>query len=104
MLSNGYASRSGFVTYADEIIQFFPLIDPFDGSRLRAHTTADILGNTFTNYYDNHPMNESTYYWMTARDWVATSRINADTGLNFSSWGEFYGPHLYNGDYFTTTV
>lgn len=89
---------------ANGINQFFPLIDPFGGSRLRAHTTADVLGNTFTNYYENHPMDESVYYWMTARDWVATSRLNADTGRNFTSWGEFFGPHMYDGGYFTTTV
>jgi hypothetical protein len=49
-------------------------------------------------------MNESVYYWMTAKDWVATSRLNAHTDQNFTSWGEFFGPHMFNGDYFTTTV
>jgi hypothetical protein len=39
-----------------------------------------------------------------ANEWVATDLIDADTGQNFSSWDEFYGPHLYNGDNFTTVV
>jgi len=72
--------------------QFFPLIEPFGGSRLRAHTTADVLGNTFTNYYDKHTMNESVYYWMTANDWVATSRLSADTDQNFTSWERDFQP------------
>jgi hypothetical protein len=25
-------------------------------------------------------------------------------GENFDSWNEFYGPHLYNGDNFTTNM
>ncbi|KAF7508487.1 hypothetical protein GJ744_009200 [Endocarpon pusillum] len=87
----------------DTFKQFFPSVEPFTGSRLRAHPRADVLGNTFTQYFNNPAINESAYYVLAASDWVATDRLNADTGQNFTSWGEFFGPRLYNGDYFTTT-
>ncbi|MCJ1473175.1 hypothetical protein MMC13_001826 [Lambiella insularis] len=86
----------------DAFKQFFPTVDPFGGSRLRAQPKADILGNTFTNYY-SPALNETFYDALSASDWVATDRINANTNQNFTSWGEFFGPHLYNGDNFTTT-
>lgn len=70
---------------------------------MRAHTAADVLGNTFTNYY-SPSLNETYHDLLSASDWVATDRINANTNQNFTSWGEFFGPHLDNGDNFTTTV
>lgn len=70
---------------------------------MRAHATADVLGNTFTNYY-SPSLNETYYDALSASDWVATDRINTNTNQNFTSWGEFFGPHMYNGDNFTTTV
>ncbi len=39
---------------------------------------------------------------MSASDFVSTDRLNAETGRNFTSWGEFFGPHEFNGDSFTT--
>ena len=48
-------------------------------------------------------MNASRYDEFSASVWTATTYINADTGRNFSSWPEFFGPHAYNGDLFTTT-
>ena len=86
----------------DTFKQFFPDIDPFAGSRLRAHPTADVLGNTYTTYYGSG-LNETFYDALSDSDWNSADRINADTGANFSSWGEFFGPHEYNGDTFTTT-
>jgi hypothetical protein len=29
--------------------------------------------------------------------------LDADTGMNFTSWGQYFGPHPDNGDFFTTT-
>ena len=34
--------------------------------------------------------------------WVAADRLNAATKRNFTSWGESFGPHEYNGDLFST--
>ncbi len=87
----------------DTFKHFFPSNDTFRGSRLRAHPQADVIGNTFTAYYEsNQSINGSLYDALSASDWVSTDRLNAETGQNFTSWGEFFGPHYYNGDTFTT--
>lgn len=88
----------------DTFIRFFPNIKPFAGSRMRAHDATDVMGNTMTQEYVRLNTSDEAYSILAANEWVATSRINADTGANFSSWAEFYGPHLYNRDSFTTTV
>lgn len=87
----------------DAFKQFFPSIDPFAGSRLRAHPAANILGNTFTTYYNTQSLNDSFFYELSTSDWVATNYINAETGRNFTSWDQFFGPQEHNGDYFTAT-
>ena len=87
----------------DTFKHFFPSNDTFRGSRLRAHATADVIGNTFTTYYEtDQSANSSVYDALSANDFVSTDRLNAETGQNFTSWGEFFGPHEYNGDFFTT--
>ena len=42
------------------------------------------------------------YGAVAASEWVATDRLSAVTGQNFTSWAEFFGPHEYNSDLFTT--
>ncbi|KAL8709816.1 MAG: hypothetical protein Q9225_007391, partial [Loekoesia sp. 1 TL-2023] len=91
----------GDLLATDTFKQFFPSIDPFGGSRLRAHDTANVLGNTISNYYSSS--NSTTQDLFAGSAWTAGSFINADTGRNFSTWAELFGPHMYNGDYFTTT-
>ena len=57
--------------------QFFPQTDPFGGSRLRAHPTADVLGDTFTSYFEaNKAPNSSVYDGLAASEWVATDRLD----------------------------
>lgn len=88
----------------DTFKHFFPTIDPFGGSRLRAQATVDALGNTFTNYYDNtDPAKmDPPYEVLSAKDWTATDYLNAATGQNFTSFGDFFGPNPDHGDLFTT--
>ncbi|KAI9702997.1 MAG: hypothetical protein M1836_008211 [Candelina mexicana] len=87
----------------DTFKHFFPSNDTFRGSRLRAHPMADVLGNTFTNYFTSNQAPSSEIYGAVAANaWVATDRLNAATNQNFTSWGELFGPHTYNGDSFTT--
>ncbi|KAI4144517.1 MAG: hypothetical protein L6R39_004148 [Caloplaca ligustica] len=89
----------------DTFKQFFPTIDPFGAARLRAAKTADALGNTFTQYYDTHSqqdMQDPDYLTLSASVWVATDYLNAETGRNFTSWPEYFGPHAQHGDLFTT--
>ncbi len=86
----------------DAFKQFFPSIDAFNGARLRANDFGDALGNTFTTYYTTQQINESFYEALSADVWVAPVYLNADTGANFTSWPEFFGPHPDHGDLFTT--
>lgn len=88
--------------------QFFPQSTPFAGSHRRSHQLGNILGKTFTEYWnsltlgddDNAPIKLA---WE-ANEWVITPRINAVTGENFTSWEEYAGPIQYGGDSFSLTV
>ena len=84
--------------------KFFPTIDPFGGSRLHAHPMADIIGNTITTFYNTLSTSNTDYTTLSMDEWVATDRLNARTGQNFTDWGSFYGPHPDRGDSFTATV
>jgi hypothetical protein len=88
----------------DAFERFFPNIAPFGGSRLRAQHAANIMGSTLTDYFQSLNSTNDDYSKLAADEWVATTRINADTHRNFTSWSEFFGPHTYNNDNFTTTV
>ncbi|KAL8932771.1 MAG: hypothetical protein Q9216_006686, partial [Gyalolechia sp. 2 TL-2023] len=91
----------GDLLATDTFKQFFPSVDPFGGSRLRAHDAANAIGNTISNDFSNS--NSSIQDLFAGSAWAAGTFINAETDRNFSSWAELYGPHMYNDDYFTTT-
>ncbi|KAL8992292.1 MAG: hypothetical protein Q9169_007213 [Polycauliona sp. 2 TL-2023] len=93
----------GTLLATDIFKQFFPTIDPFGGSRLRAHDAANVLGNTFSASFASRRSNSTDADQFAGTIWTAQGYINAETGRNFSSWAELYGPHEYNGDMFTTT-
>jgi hypothetical protein len=88
----------------DTFRQFFPNIDPFGGSRLRAHPMVDLMGETITGYWNTLSTVDEDYSFLAANEFVATDRINAKTDKNFTSWPEFFGPNAFDGDNFTTTV
>lgn len=71
---------------------------------MRAHPSADVMGETITDYFNSLNATDEDYYALTGDEWVATDLINANTNQNFTSWAEFFGPHFYNGDNFTTVV
>jgi hypothetical protein len=74
--------------------QFFPNIDPFVGSRMRTQLFADVMGETMTNYWNNLNDTDDNYYLLATNEWVATARLNANADENFTTWAEFFGPHL----------
>lgn len=88
----------------DVFKRFFPNIDPYGASRMRAHHAADVMGDSLTNYYAGLSTSSPDYEALAADEWIATPRINAETDVNFTSWAEFYGSYEYNGDNFTTKV
>ncbi|KAE8446731.1 hypothetical protein EG329_011636 [Mollisiaceae sp. DMI_Dod_QoI] len=87
----------------DTFKRFFPNIDPFGGSRLRAHYAADVIGQTTTTYFQSLNSTSDGFIDLISSEWVATERIDANTSRTFDSWAEFFGPQEYNGDKFTTT-
>ncbi|KAI9663679.1 MAG: hypothetical protein M1821_007169 [Bathelium mastoideum] len=89
----------------DTFRQFFPHKTPYAGSRLRSHEMANAIGNTLTAYFQSLDSADEaqTYFDALYEEWVVTPRLNAETGQNFSSWAEFYGPQHFSGDDFSLT-
>lgn len=85
----------------DTFKQFFPTIDPFAGSRMRSSDLSNALGATTTGFWSSLNTTDPLYYLLAADEWVVTDRINAQTGQNFSSWQEFFGPIQNRGDAFS---
>ncbi|KAI0971462.1 hypothetical protein F4678DRAFT_479343 [Xylaria arbuscula] len=85
----------------DAFRRFFPNVQAFAGSRMRAHDAANIMGRTDTDFWDSQDVTSFYYQKLAANEWVVTDRINAETGKKFTSWAEFYGPNTYNGDSFS---
>ena len=88
----------------DTFKQFFPQIDPYGGSWLRAHAAGDVIGEQITTYWNNLTTDYDDYFALLNNEWLPLDRLNAATDENFTSWHEFYGPHQFDGDNFTTVV
>jgi Peptidase family S41 len=88
----------------DTYKQFFPQNEPYGGSRLRAHPSADIIGDKTTTYWNSLTPDYDDYYSLLNSEWVSSNRIDASTNQNFTSWQQFFGPQQLNGDSFTTVV
>jgi hypothetical protein len=71
---------------------------------MRAQAAADVMGGTITSYWNKLTEADGNYCLLAANEWVATDLLNANTNQNFTTWAEFFGPNLYYGDNFTTTV
>lgn len=89
-----------FVTFA----QFFPQHYPFAGSRRRNHKLADVLGTSLTEYWSELAPNDGNKSLLAANEWVITDRLNAQTGQNFTSWAEYFGPRREENDDFFSLV
>lgn len=66
---------------------------------------ADALGSTITDYWNNLDLVSDNYTWLSTDEWVVTDRIDAESGDNFTSWQEYFGPaSTYHSDNFTKVV
>lgn len=84
--------------------QFFPAIEPFAGSVMRSNPLADVLGTKITAYWDSfNDTEKQVYSYASADEWIATTKINAATGQNFTSWEELFGPQSDEIASFTLT-
>jgi hypothetical protein len=74
---------------------------------MRAHSTADVIGQSFNTFFDDMSPDDKyyddNYSELISSEWVVTDRINAETGRNFTSWAEYFGPRHVNGNPFTLT-
>ena len=86
--------------------KFFPSIDPFAGSRARAHPTADTIGNSYTSFYNTYvdTLNATYLDYFVSNPWPAPIYLDAATGENFTTWPEYFGPTQDRLDFFTTIV
>jgi hypothetical protein len=98
------ANGGGYLLQGYDLFkQLFPSIDPYDGTRLHAHETIDLMGQLYSA-----PINRSdpqarglahTLIWDYHTDLDSDSR-------NFSSWEQKYGPHPQGpgNDTFTSLI
>ncbi|KAI1735463.1 hypothetical protein F4680DRAFT_469992 [Xylaria scruposa] len=97
-------NRGGQVLLAvDTFKRFFPDIEPFGGSRLRATRSTNVMGETITDYFNQLSATDPDKSVLTTVEWVATTRVDADTDSNFTSWSQFFGPVSSSDDVFTKT-
>lgn len=97
--------RGGLVELAFTTFgQFFPDQKPFAGSRRRSHELANALGQTFNDHWERLPVEDKNKTSLQASEWIVLQRLNAETGRNFTSWAEYYGPRSFHHDNFSLTV
>ena len=83
--------------------RFFPKDFPFTGSRMRASPMAGAIGQSFNLAFNNVSTENTLHDLFLASEWIITDRINAQTGQEYASWAEYFGPLLLHNDYFTLT-
>ncbi|CAI6333810.1 unnamed protein product [Periconia digitata] len=86
--------------------RLFNGLEPYTGSRIRSHEAANILGTAYSEWWksletDGTAANASDYQNLADNEWVIHNRINPETGRNYSSWQEYFGPVQANGDNFS---
>ncbi|KAJ0364770.1 hypothetical protein COL154_004856 [Colletotrichum chrysophilum] len=84
--------------------EFFPGFDPFAGSQRRSHELGNILGSATTRYWQSLAANTDERSALVADEWVIATRINDETGNNFTSWEEYEGPRRQGDDDFSLVV
>ncbi|KAJ4286663.1 hypothetical protein N0V90_012915 [Kalmusia sp. IMI 367209] len=99
----------GSTTLAVETFKhFFPDIEPYVATRMRAHSMANELG-TFTDgvfrEWEKNPSASGDVFVMSSNEWVTGNRINPNTNETFRDWQEFFfSPNQFSGDNFTNNV
>lgn len=105
-LQQNYGGSSGLAFLL--LRTLFPGINPFAGSRRRSHDLANVIGSATTHAWEDLPTGTDAEFavklGLVADEWVITTRLNAETGRNFSSWEEYQGPKTENGDQFSLVV
>jgi hypothetical protein len=84
--------------------RFFPKTDPYAASRRRNHRLGNIIGKAYTNLFGGLKISDERYQDLLADEWVATSRLNAASNKNFSSWAAYSGPEQSKDGSYSLTV
>ncbi|GAB1216551.1 hypothetical protein ATERTT37_005767 [Aspergillus terreus] len=91
----------------DTFMQLFPGDVPFSAQRYRAQENFKLIGDAVNAMHSDNSIRTEIemdeYAVAMFRYWSYWDFVDVN-GENFDSWNEFYGPHLYNGDNFTTNM
>ncbi|KAH0541381.1 hypothetical protein FGG08_004145 [Glutinoglossum americanum] len=106
--NNGGLIKLGYLTFQ----QFFPDSKPYDGTRFRAHSAADVFGNlgseiqkTLNTDAQNGTNTTATDpNFSNPADSFAFQSYLDQNGKNFTSFPELFGPVTVAGDNFTNIV
>ena len=71
---------------------------------MRAHETANVLGDAFTSVYLNASVPPEDRNSIIFYPWTAPPFLNAATNQSFASWEELSQNYTQNGDLFSITV
>lgn len=82
----------------DTFKQFFPTIDPYGGSQMRATPPTRAMGESITNYWNGLNDTDDLWSYFYADEWMASNKLDAATDKKFTSWDQFHGPVMKNGD------
>ncbi|WYZ35391.1 hypothetical protein EsH8_X_000038 [Colletotrichum jinshuiense] len=85
--------------------ELFPGINPFTGSQRRSHELGNVLGSATTRIYEDlaagNDDERGIALALMADEWVITTRLDPETGHNFTSWEEYQGPRQEKDDNFS---
>lgn len=70
--------------------QFFLPSQPFTGSRIRSHPMANILGNSYSQWWQDAELDDQAEY--ADSEWVVLNRFDVLTEKLFASWQEYSVP------------
>ncbi|KAF9889363.1 hypothetical protein FE257_007473 [Aspergillus nanangensis] len=95
----------------DTFMQLFPDYVPFSAQRYRATEPFKLIGDTVNEIYSSEDAQDTirtqTGYdleeLIDVRFWSYWDFVDVN-GDTFESWDQYYGPHKYNEDEFTTTM
>ncbi|KAF2471196.1 uncharacterized protein BDR25DRAFT_342528 [Lindgomyces ingoldianus] len=92
--------------------QLFPSEDPYGATRFRANEAFDITGQFMTKYLENATYEEAVsdfqknglkselgLAWQSIFNYKLPNTID---NKNFTSWEDFFGPHVFNNDNYTS--
>jgi hypothetical protein len=90
----------------DMFKQLFPTMDPYGGSRFRAHEAADLIGQSFSGWSSTRPRvpTANTTVKQVQASFFDYRNDHDEDVQPFTSWQDKYGPVEHNGDKYTEIV